>query len=145
MYVTSFDEQSTTHDETRFGTFTMNIASIADSFGTHNYNAIATGDVHNTSLLSETYHWGNGYGNSERFYFPIDTTFQNPGISIQHFDSLQFSRTGIIYHDVIMYSNNSSVENNWIKTEYYAKNIGVIRREMFNGETWELQDYYAVQ
>ena len=56
-----------------------------------------------------------------------------------HFDSLAIQ--GYVYKDVYV-TADSNVYNNPLKSEYYCKNVGIIRREFFDSTVWELTKYH---
>jgi hypothetical protein len=149
IWVTEYTEQKFDGDyENNYWEFWMRIQSSIDSFGLHHYNGKPSIFNDNFSTLGEVYNYFNsGYQGIGRLYFPY--TFPNEllpaGITITLLDSIVLSGSGDIYYNIYKITNAASEYGNWIKTEYWARNIGVVRREMFNGEIWELENYFIVQ
>ncbi|CAN5877647.1 hypothetical protein BH11BAC7_BH11BAC7_15250 [soil metagenome] len=146
MWVNSYVEEAVDppHEEAYYR-FWMRINSVNDSFGIH-YFMGAPNNTRTQWALGENYSVAQGSSSESRFYYTI-----SPPLSLQtyttvtHLDSLSLTGSGDIYYTVVKISNSISAYGNWIKTEYYARNVGVIRREMFNGEIWEVENFNSVQ
>jgi hypothetical protein len=94
-------------------------------------------------LLQENYNVSNGTYSEWRFYYVNILPANTPDYAtVDKLDSLTLSSSGAVYYDIYKIENSDSYYYNWIKTEYYARNVGVIRRELFNGAVWELTNYY---
>ncbi len=46
------------------------------------------------------------------------------------------------YYNIIVISHNIQQSDNPFKNIYYSKNVGVIRRDFFDGTIWELKSHY---
>lgn len=46
------------------------------------------------------------------------------------------------YFKVMEFRHAATISPNHTERIYYAKNVGVIKRELFNGEVWELKEYF---
>ena len=90
----------------------------------------------------ESYYGVNGfYYSSQRFLYPAWPGKQGSVLNIsKHFDSINIQ--GSFYHDVYSSGYTSQAYLNPIKAEYYCKNVGVIRREFYDGTIWELTKYH---
>ncbi|MEO5643665.1 MAG: hypothetical protein ABIQ40_06495 [Bacteroidia bacterium] len=125
----------------------MHVSSLNDSFETHYYNgAPIYPDGNKQWNFGENYNINQGTLSEGRFYFTttLPLSLQSYTTVIQ-LDSFDLSGSGDRYYTINKINNSVSAYSNWIKTEYYARNIGVIRREMFNGEIWEVENYNIVQ
>jgi hypothetical protein len=49
---------------------------------------------------------------------------------------------GVTYYSVMVFKHNIMIQPNQAERIFYAKNVGVIRRELFNGEVWQLKKYF---
>jgi hypothetical protein len=49
---------------------------------------------------------------------------------------------GIKYEDVKAFENLIATDPNLPRKIYYARNIGAIRKELFNGQVWEIKRYH---
>ena len=58
----------------------------------------------------------------------------------EHYDSIQIN--SVYYHDVLRTEFDYPDYGNTIKSEYYCKNVGVIKRIYFDSTTWELTKYF---
>jgi hypothetical protein len=47
-----------------------------------------------------------------------------------------------LYTQVRVYTILQQLTNSQCRKAYYAKNVGVIRKELFNGQVWELERYF---
>jgi hypothetical protein len=56
-----------------------------------------------------------------------------------HFNELTIG--GRVYNDVRVYSHNVQYYPNQSKKIYFAKNVGIVKRELYNGEVWEVVRY----
>lgn len=68
------------------------------------------------------------------------TDLENILIFKNHYDSIKIGN--IWYYDVIHFTNKTQSEGDSIRQEYYAKNIGVIKRVYQSNHVWELKEYY---
>jgi hypothetical protein len=50
---------------------------------------------------------------------------------------------GVTYYSVMVFKHNIMIQPNQAERIFYAKNVGVIRRELFNGEVWQLKKYFV--
>jgi hypothetical protein len=77
-----------------------------------------------------------------RFFYDPDNKVKNLGgvlLQLNQYDSLKINNT--TYNDVIyMYNYGQGLSDN-IRHEYYAKNIGVVKRIDKNGVVWILENY----
>ncbi|CAN5877548.1 hypothetical protein BH11BAC7_BH11BAC7_15220 [soil metagenome] len=124
----------------------IHISSANDSFGTHWYYGEPSHTDHSQLALVENYSFGQGTMSEGRFYFSINSPLVlPPGFTFTQLDSFVLSSSFDTYYNVTKITRQLPEYGNWIKTEYYARNIGVIRREMFNGEIWEVENFNIVQ
>lgn len=83
-------------------------------------------------------------GSATRFVYPVeDSKYINPDYQFSipdHYDSLQIN--GIWYKDVYRTAYGAPYSNNIYKSEFYARNVGVIKRIYFDGTEWELVKYH---
>jgi hypothetical protein len=49
---------------------------------------------------------------------------------------------GISYSSVLVFRHNKEVSSNQAERTYYSKHVGIIRKELFNGEVWELKSHF---
>ncbi|CAN5877628.1 hypothetical protein BH11BAC7_BH11BAC7_15240 [soil metagenome] len=136
-------------DDFYFYRLVEHITSANDSFGTHYYYADPGDPLYanpNEWALVENYNINQITLSQGRLYFATSGTLTIPPNMISTIlDSFVLVSSGDIYYHVIQVTNSVSEYGNWIKTEYYARNVGVIRREMFNGEIWEVENFNIVQ
>jgi hypothetical protein len=59
---------------------------------------------------------------------------------VEHLDTITIQ--GKLYKDIYFTDNPFQADHNPIKSEYYCRNIGVIKREYFDGTVWELTNYH---
>lgn len=50
-----------------------------------------------------------------------------------------------MYYDVLYFTNKTQAEGDSIRQEYYARNIGVVKRVYESKHVWELNEYYIKQ
>ncbi len=107
----------------------------------------AGGGKSNTSdtveyIYVESYYGINGFTYSaQRFLYPTWPGKLGTDIYIlKHFDSTNIQ--GNFYHEVYVTAYTSQSYQDPIKSEYYCKNVGVIRREFYDGTIWELTKYH---
>ncbi len=78
-----------------------------------------------------------------RFFYDPQWKIKNLGntlIQLHKYDSLLINN--VFFYDVIhMYNYGQGLSDN-IRHEYYAKNIGVVKRIDKNGVVWNLESYY---
>jgi hypothetical protein len=116
------------------------ITTLIDTF---NFGARPWGDESGyRHKFTEYYNVNNGTLSADRFFYPISITDTvNYNLFLKNvLDTITIN--SILYTNIYVMANKSSVYNNKIKTEYYCKNVGVIKRELFNGEIWEIENYY---
>src|SRR5690606_21068852 len=59
----------------------------------------------------------------------------------EHYDSLRIN--GSLYTDIYrMYNKSTHAQNDPVPVEYYARNIGVVKRVYASGRVWELKKYH---
>lgn len=78
-----------------------------------------------------------------RFLYKIAPYQELPGagyLYVKHIDTLTIQ--GNHYKDIYLTDNPFQADHNPIKSEYYCRNIGVIKREYFDGSVWELTNYH---
>ncbi|MEO5643666.1 MAG: hypothetical protein ABIQ40_06500 [Bacteroidia bacterium] len=143
------EDKSHGSDDFYFYLLVIYIASSNDSFGIHHFYAEPFNPAYQNPdewALVETYSLGqgNGYAAGRLYYTGAGALTLPPNMAVTKLDSFALVTSGDIYYNVIKTTNSISEYGNWIKTEYYARNIGVIRREMFNGEIWELENFNIV-
>lgn len=114
---------------------------------------VASGDARpnpniklNTLLYQyiERYHaaqFGLDY-DADRFIYPSNEneTFNNSFYMLKNLDTITINST--LYKDVYVTNNSTQEYYNPIKSEYYCKNVGVIRRDFFDSTVWELTNYH---
>ncbi len=86
--------------------------------------------------------WDN-VGIAIRFFYEPLNRFNNLGYTIYQqkiYDSLIIG--GTAYYNVIEMYNKGQGLNDSIMHEYYAKDIGIIKRIYDNGVIWNLESYY---
>jgi hypothetical protein len=92
----------------------------------------------------EHYHAGPvGFDYSaDRFLYPAreNEVFNEIFYMRAHYDTITVNK--ILYKDVYRTENTRQAYYNPIKSEYYCRNIGVIKREYFDGTIWELTNYH---
>ena len=90
----------------------------------------------------ETYYGTDGLNYSSlRFLYPAWPGKKGNNIYIsKHLDSINIQ--GKLYYDVFITAYTSQSYENPIKSEYYCKNTGVIRREFYDGSIWEVIRYH---
>jgi hypothetical protein len=64
---------------------------------------------------------------------------------LKYFTSFQSNLTNISYHNVKVFDRTTNINSLFAQKTYWSKNIGVIRREMFDGSIWELKSYNIIQ
>jgi len=77
-----------------------------------------------------------------------DTVFAYSSDSItliKHQIEYKLSLTKKSYPTVKEFVRKNNINNLLAKKTYWAKHIGVIRREMFDGSIWELKSYNIIQ
>ncbi len=73
----------------------------------------------------------------------INFSYDYPGSKILYKDSLEsYKVIGVDYKQVKVFENLIKRYEKQPKIIYYAKNVGVIKKELFNGEVWELKKYF---
>ena len=84
----------------------------------------------NADTLNSTWHYGDHYE-------PVVITYKEliPSITI---GSTVFTNVKMFEHSKLL----DGFPTTLTRRIYIAKNIGIIRRELFNGEVWELQKYF---
>lgn len=78
-----------------------------------------------------------------RFFYTKDnsTTNLEKHLFQAHYDSITIN--SINYYDVYKMTNIDNQGNDdTVRIEYYARNIGIIKRVYENGRVWELDKYY---
>lgn len=82
-------------------------------------------------------------GSAIRFFYTRDnsTTNLENHLFQKHVDSISIN--GRLFKDVYCMINKDNQGNDdTVRIEYYARNIGVIKRVYENGRVWELENYY---
>jgi hypothetical protein len=95
-------------------------------------------------LYRELYYYGINYS-AERFFYPTNPRQKLRGSNTKLYTKILYdtiSIQGKLYRDVYQTYNDTSEYYNKIKSEYYCRNVGVIKREHFDGTTWELTNYH---
>lgn len=99
-----------------------------------------------TFVLYEIYNAYNGTHIAARFFSPYNNdTLYNYGCLYLKMSIDTMTINGHLYNNIKVMENKASTYGNKIKTEYYCKNVGVIRKELFNGEIWEIKNYHINQ
>ncbi len=49
---------------------------------------------------------------------------------------------GVAYTDVKVFENLIAAHTNLPRKLYFARGVGIIRKELFNGQNWELRRYH---
>jgi hypothetical protein len=122
-----------------YDVYTMEIYSFMDSTGTHIWHGMAASDSTNYGTVDE-------YELGTRLIIlrPQIDSLNGSNISVNRLDSFQLS-SGFVYQNVISCTLDSTTSNTSVSRLFYARNIGMIRQEMFNGEIWELVNFHIVQ
>ena len=93
---------------------------------------------------TEAYNLNNGTYTAIRFFYSKqrDTLYSiNDNTYIKNiFDTLILNSS--LYTDIYQIENSNQLYGNQIKSEYYSKNIGIIRKELFDSTIWELKKYF---
>ncbi|MEX0966583.1 MAG: hypothetical protein WD077_05060 [Bacteroidia bacterium] len=90
-----------------------------------------------------------GVGGHPYFATPVDTGNDNDFFRLDIFtvqESMEIQ--GVHYHDVVttLHGDPNDLEgNNPIKSEIYAKDVGVIRREYYDGRVYELLRHHIAE
>ncbi len=74
----------------------------------------------------------------------IGEVFELGGPTITKYEALYdtLSVNKVVYNQVRVYTILKQSFDKQTKRVYYAKNVGVIKKELFNGEVWELKKYF---
>jgi hypothetical protein len=141
---------------------------LIDSRKIHNYNYQLLKQNLSSSFHKDTLFWGSGtekdrnsdtviHEYSERFLSNVIVTnvqfFNNvkPGTQftfsanneVKYLEELEsFTIDGVNYHNVRVFENLKMEDDRLPQKVYYAKNVGIIRKELFNGQVWNLKRYF---
>jgi len=74
----------------------------------------------------------------------IGEDFELGGSTITKYEALYdtLSVNKVVYNQVRVYTILKQSFDKQTKRVYYAKNVGLIKKELFNGEVWELKRYF---
>jgi len=79
----------------------------------------------------------------------IDSIVNISGDTVKYLKYLPhyfLTSTNLTFNEVKVFQNNIPFEIDFFpKCTYWAKNIGIIRREMFDGKIWELKKFKIKQ
>ncbi|CAN5877597.1 hypothetical protein BH11BAC7_BH11BAC7_15230 [soil metagenome] len=146
MWVNYYSEDKARgSDDFYFYKMVEHITSSNDSFGTHYYYAVPGNPSYQNPDQCALVENRSSIGYGRLYFVTAGALTLPPNMVVLNLDSFALSSSGDIYYNVIKTMNSISEYDNWIKSEYYVKNIGVIRREMFNGEIWEAENFNIVQ
>ncbi len=143
FYVQAYSIQNIFDKKTKSAGQSASYEIIGNSYHSWGTGGSLLGNVDSIQYLySDNYYGVNGFNySSERFLYPAWPGKKRTIINISsHFVSINIQ--GSFYHDVYVTAYTYQAYLNPIKSEYYCKNVGVIRREFYDGTIWELTKYH---